>query len=63
VVFSHGPNKTFLVSDSCRATVRNGTNISADLTEDTIEKFIITTLVSTIFRQFGTIYRLDDIAG
>ena len=28
VLFSHGHNKAFLVPDSCRATVRNGSSIS-----------------------------------
>jgi len=39
VLFSHGPNKAFLVhvSYSCRATERNGNSISADVTDDTIE--------------------------
>ena len=31
-------NKTFLVPDLCRSMVRNGYNISADFTEDTIKK-------------------------
>jgi len=34
VAFSY---KAFLVSDSCRAIVRNGNRISANLTEDTNE--------------------------
>jgi hypothetical protein len=33
VLFSHGPNKAFLVPDSCRATERNSNSISADVTE------------------------------
>jgi HEPN domain-containing protein len=37
VLFSYGHNKTFLVSDTCRATVRNGNRINANLTEDTNE--------------------------
>ena len=37
VLFSHGPNKAFLVPDSCRPTERNSNIISADFTEDTIE--------------------------
>jgi hypothetical protein len=36
-LFSHGPNKAFLVPDSCRATERNSISISTDITEDTIE--------------------------
>ena len=31
MLFSHGPNKAFLVPDSCRATERNGNSISADI--------------------------------
>ena len=27
MLFSHGPNKAFLVPDSCRVTERNGNNI------------------------------------
>jgi hypothetical protein len=36
---SSGPNKAFLVPDSCRATVRNGFNIHVhvDVTDVTIE--------------------------
>ena len=37
MIFSHGLNKAFLVSDSCRATVRNGNSISVDFTENTFE--------------------------
>ena len=33
----HGPNKAFLVPDSCRATERKGYSISSDVTDDTIE--------------------------
>jgi hypothetical protein len=35
--FSHGPNKAFLVPDSCRATGRNCNSIIADVTDDAIE--------------------------
>ena len=41
---SHGPNKAFLVSDSCRSAERN-----PDVTDDSIET-IITTLVAASFR-------------
>jgi hypothetical protein len=34
VLFSHGPNKAFLVPDSCRATELNGNSISADVTDN-----------------------------
>jgi len=37
VLFSHEPNKAFVVPDSCRATERNSTSISADVTDDTNE--------------------------
>ena len=37
VLYGHGPNEAFLVTDSCRATERNGYSISADITDDTIE--------------------------
>jgi len=51
VLLGHGPNKAFLVPDSCSATERNGNSISADVTDDPIE-MSRTTLVSVIFRQF-----------
>jgi len=38
VLVSQGPNKAFLVSDSCRATERNDNSISADVTDDAIEQ-------------------------
>jgi len=38
VLFSpNRPNKAFLVHDSCRATERNVSNISADVTDDANE--------------------------
>jgi len=37
MLLGHGPNKSFLVPDSCRETERNGNSISADITDDTIE--------------------------
>ena len=37
MLISLGPNKAFLVPDSCRATERNGNRISADITDDIIE--------------------------
>ena len=37
VLLGHGPNKIFLVPNSCRATERNGDSVSADVTDDTIE--------------------------
>jgi hypothetical protein len=62
VLFSHGPNKAFLVPDSCRATERNGNSISTDVTDDTLIT-IRMTLVSAIFRQFGRCFGLFDIGG
>ena len=40
VLFSHGPNKPFLVPDSCRETTRNDNSLSANFIEDTIENFL-----------------------
>jgi hypothetical protein len=37
VLLGHGPNKAFLVPDSCRMTERNGNSISSEVTNDTIE--------------------------
>jgi hypothetical protein len=37
MLLGHGPNKAFLVPDSCRETERNGNSISADITVDIIE--------------------------
>jgi hypothetical protein len=34
VLVSYGPNKAFLVPDSCKATERNGNSISTDVTDD-----------------------------
>ena len=61
MLFSNGPNKVFLVPNSCRATIRNGNSIMADAIEDTIEKDR-TTLVSALFRQFGSGFELFGIA-
>ena len=33
MISGHGPNKAFLVPDSCRATERNRSNISTDVTD------------------------------
>jgi hypothetical protein len=51
-------NKAFLVSDSCRATVINCNNISADFTKDTIENYYN----DVCFSYFGTCSWLQDIA-
>jgi hypothetical protein len=37
VLFSHEPNKVFLVPDSCRAMAKTGNSISTVMVEDTIE--------------------------
>ena len=37
VSLGYGPNKAFLVPDSCRVTERNGNSISADVTDDAKE--------------------------
>jgi hypothetical protein len=38
VLFSHEPNKVFLVPDSCRAAERNGNSISDVVIDDTIKR-------------------------
>jgi hypothetical protein len=53
VLFSHGPNKTLLVPDSCRVMARNGNSINADITEDTIENYY-----DACFSYFQTIWHL-----
>ena len=52
MLFSHGPNNAFLVPDSCRVTDRHGNRISADVTDDKIEKYAF----SAIFRQCGSLF-------
>jgi hypothetical protein len=47
-------NIAFLVLDSCWATDRNGNSVRADVTDDVPLKTFRTTLVSAIFRQFGS---------
>ena len=37
MLFSHGPNKAFLVPDPCRAMVKKGNSTNKEFTEDTIE--------------------------
>jgi hypothetical protein len=61
VLFSHGPNKAFLVPDSCRATERNRN--SKQTSQRAHLKTIIMMLVSAIFRQFGNCFGPFDIAG
>jgi hypothetical protein len=51
VLLGHGPNKAFLVPESCRGTERNGISISADVTDDTIEN----DLNDACFSYFETI--------
>jgi hypothetical protein len=48
-LLGYGPNKAFLVPDSCGVIARNSNSISSDVTDDTIET-IRTMLVSNIFR-------------
>jgi len=62
VLFSNGPNKAFLVPDSCRATVRNVSAYTL-MSQMTQLKTISTNLVSAIFSQFGSCIGLFDIAG
>ena len=50
MLLGHGPNKAFLVPESCRATERNGSSISADVTADTIEN----SYFQTIWEVFWT---------
>ena len=57
-----GPNKVFLVPDSCRAIEGNGNSMSANITDDANET-IRTTLISAIFRPFGSFFGLFDIVG
>ena len=38
MLFSHEPNKVFLVPDSCRAAERNGNSISDVVIDDTIKR-------------------------
>ena len=54
MLFSHGPNKAFLVPDTCTVTVRNYNSASADVTEDTIEN----DYNDACFRYFQTIWHL-----
>jgi hypothetical protein len=58
VSLGYGPNKAFLVPDSCRATERNGNSISSDVADDTNEADFRTMLVVAIFRQFGRCFGL-----
>ena len=37
MLLGHGPNKAFLVPDSCRETERNSNSIIADVTDDANE--------------------------
>jgi len=62
VLFSHGPNNDFVVPEACRATVRNCNSISADFVRTSL-KMIRTTLISAIFRQFGSCFGLFIIEG
>ena len=46
MLLGHGPNKAFLVPDSCRVTERNGNSISTDIIDD------------ACFRYFQTFWQL-----
>ena len=52
--FIHGPNKAFLVPDSCRVTELNGNSISADVTDNANEN----DKNDTCFSYFQTIWQL-----
>ena len=54
MLFSNGPNKAFLVPDSCRAIERNGNSIRANVTDDTIEN----DYNDACFSYFQTIWQL-----
>ena len=56
VSLGYGPNKAFLVPDSCRAT--DGNSISSDVADDANEADLRTMLVVAIFRQFGRCFGL-----
>ena len=62
MLFSDGPDKAFLVPDSCRVTEGNGNSINADLTDDTIYNYKIDDDFS-YFRQFVSWFGLFHIAG
>ena len=59
MLFSHGPKKAFLVSDSCKATVRNGNGISTNMIEVAIEN----DYNNTCFCSFHAIWQLSWIVG
>ena len=48
MLLGYGPNKVFLVADSCGATERNCNRVSSDITDDTIEN---NTVVSNHFHS------------
>ena len=54
MLLGHGPNKAFLVPDSCRATERNGNSIIIDVTDDTIEN----NLNDSCFNYFQKIWQV-----
>ena len=60
MLLGHGPNKIFLVPNSCRETERNGDSISAASLMTPL-KTNRTTLVSIIFRQYGKCFGHFDI--
>ena len=56
-------NIAFLVLDSCLGTDKNGNSVSADVKDDAPLKTFRATLVSAIFRQFGSWFGPFDFAG
>ena len=61
-IYVHEANKTFLVPDKCRATVRNGNSIATNVIQYTIENDK-GDACSALFKQFGSCFGLLDIAG
>jgi hypothetical protein len=49
---------TFLVPDSCTATVKNANSVSVDVWMDITKTMIRTTLMFALFRQFGSCFGL-----
>ena len=54
MLFSNGPNKAFMVPDSCRATERNGNSTSANVTDD-----IIKNMNGVFFSYFQIIWQVS----
>ena len=54
MLFSHEPNKAFLIPDTCRTTERNDNSINPDVTDDAIEN----DYNDAYFSYFPTIWQL-----